>query len=125
RLPEGTRIRADTFGYLQRSFFGVYSKVDAQEAREVGRHAVEVATGGKVPHGSLIIRRAPSLTRYEAEFDVTALEDVAQKTKVMPENFLEGDHDVSPAFLEYLRPLVGDLPKIGRLSDLPVPRLLS
>ena len=33
------RVRADTFGYLQRSFPGVYSEVDRLEAREVGRFA--------------------------------------------------------------------------------------
>lgn len=125
RLGKKTRIRADTFGYLQRSFFGVFSKQDALEAREVGRHAVRVAVEGRVPHGSLIIRRAGSLTNYQAEYDVTELEKVAQKTKVMPKEFLSGDHDVSPAFLDYLRPLVGDLPRIGRLSHMPVPRKLS
>jgi 6-phosphofructokinase len=125
RMGEKTRIRADTFGYLQRSFFGVYSKQDALEAREVGRQAVRVAIEGKVPHGSLVIRRAGTPSKYEAEYDVTALENVAQKTKVMPKEYLSGDHDVSQAFLDYLRPLVGDLPKIGRLAYLPVPRLLA
>ncbi len=125
RVGEKTRIRADTFGYVQRSFFGVYSKQDALEAREVGRHAVQVALKGKVPHGSLIIGRAGTPTKYAPEYGVTALENVAQKTRVMPKKFLVGDHDVAPAFLDYLRPLMGDLPKIGRLSDLPVPRLLS
>ena len=31
-----TRVRCDTFGYLQRSFLGVISGVDASEARDVG-----------------------------------------------------------------------------------------
>ena len=35
-----TRVRADTFGYLQRSYPGVYSEVDAREARAVGKNAV-------------------------------------------------------------------------------------
>jgi 6-phosphofructokinase 1 len=34
------RVRADTFGYLQRSFAGYVSEVDARESREVGRQAV-------------------------------------------------------------------------------------
>ncbi|MCA9001651.1 MAG: 6-phosphofructokinase [Planctomycetes bacterium] len=125
RLGEGHRIRADTFGYLQRSFFGVYSRQDAIEAREVGRHAVRVAVEGKVTSGSLTILRANETGPYEAQYGVTELANVAQKTRVMPEEFLLGDHDVSPAFLRYLEPLVGDLPKIGRLENLPVPRLLS
>jgi len=36
------RVRADTFGYLQRSFVGVVSEVDAQEAFEVGAVAVRL-----------------------------------------------------------------------------------
>jgi 6-phosphofructokinase 1 len=125
RLGEKARIRADTFGYLQRSFFGVHSKQDAIEARAVGRHAVQVAVEGKVPHGSIIIRRTGGAGGYGAEYGVTELSNVAQKTRVMPEEFLKGAHDVSDAFLDYLRPLVGDLPRIGRLENLPVPRLLS
>jgi len=46
------RVRADTFGYLQRSFVGVVSEPDAREARAVGTFAGEVATAGDVLHGS-------------------------------------------------------------------------
>jgi ATP-dependent phosphofructokinase / diphosphate-dependent phosphofructokinase len=35
------RVRADTFGYLQRSFAGLQSPVDAKEARACGRQAVK------------------------------------------------------------------------------------
>ncbi len=38
-----SRVRADTLGYLQRSFPGVVSAVDAREARAVGRRAVQEA----------------------------------------------------------------------------------
>jgi len=40
RLGQKLRVRADTFGYLQRSFAGVASTVDQIEARECGRQAV-------------------------------------------------------------------------------------
>ena len=36
-------VRADTFGYLQRSFLGCVSDVDQQEARAVGEQAVAFA----------------------------------------------------------------------------------
>jgi 6-phosphofructokinase 1 len=35
------RVRADTFGYLQRSFVGCQSQVDVDEARQCGREAVK------------------------------------------------------------------------------------
>ncbi|MEZ5975379.1 MAG: 6-phosphofructokinase [Planctomycetota bacterium] len=119
-----SRVRADTFGYLQRSYFGVVSEVDAREARAVGRHAVELALAGHDPHGSVIIRRE-STRPYEASLGRTDLENVAQKTRCMPAEFLAGTNGVSPAFVEWLAPLVGDLPRPGRLSDLPVPRRLG
>ena len=37
---DGARVRADTFGYLQRSFIADISKVDAEEAERVGKYAV-------------------------------------------------------------------------------------
>ncbi|MBM3888019.1 MAG: 6-phosphofructokinase, partial [Verrucomicrobia bacterium] len=53
-----SRVRADTFGYLQRSFAGVVSEADAREARAVGRMAVKLATSGWLS-GSVAIRRKP------------------------------------------------------------------
>ena len=37
------RVRADTLGYVQRSFVGCVSDVDQREAREVGEKAVQYA----------------------------------------------------------------------------------
>jgi ATP-dependent phosphofructokinase / diphosphate-dependent phosphofructokinase len=122
RFDGPLRVRADTFGYLQRSFHGLVSSVDAAEAREVGRAAVRVATSDDVPHGSIIIRREGNGSDYRASYDWCPLEKVARETKEMPAEFLRGSNDVSPAFLDYARPLVGDLPPVGRLSDHPVPK---
>jgi len=45
-------VRADTFGYLQRSFAGLASEVDAREAREVGRSGAH-GDRGRDPSGSM------------------------------------------------------------------------
>ena len=119
RLGKGLRVRADTFGYLQRSFAGYVSEVDAAEAREVGRTAVRVAVAGKTPHGSIVIRREPGAT-YRAAFDVTELSNVAKNTRDLDERFLRGDNDIDDSFLDYVRPLVGKLPVPTRLSDYPL-----
>lgn len=119
RLGPKLRVRADTFGYLQRSFCGVWSEVDAQEAREVGRTAVRIATSGEAAHGSIIIERT-SDAPYGARFGVTELSNVAKHTKDLPESFLEGDSDISATFLDYVTPLVGSMPVTGRLSDTPI-----
>jgi ATP-dependent phosphofructokinase / diphosphate-dependent phosphofructokinase len=122
-LGSKLRVRADTFGYLQRSFAGCTSAVDAAEAREVGRTAVREALAG-TPHGSIAIRRLGEGAKYRAGFERVELSDVAKVTRPLEERFLAGDNDVSPAFLDYARPLVGPLPVKGRLSEVPVARRL-
>ena len=54
------RVRGDTFGYLQRSFIGCVSDVDAREAREVGEKAVQFGMwgyNGVMGDGSVAIKR--------------------------------------------------------------------
>jgi len=119
KLGAKLRVRADTFGYLQRSFPGVISPVDAREARAVGRTAVLLATGAKHAHGSVAILRAKE-GPYKVTFEHTELRNVAKDTRPMEAGLLKGDNDVDPSFLDYVRPLVGELPKPARLSDYPI-----
>ena len=62
-LGEKLRVRSDTLGYLQRSFPGVASEVDAREARMVGEAAVEAAVAGEHGSGSIAIERTGSHSR--------------------------------------------------------------
>ena len=115
-----TRVRADTFGYLQRSFAGVVSPVDAREARTVGMLAVKVAVRGKDPGGSIAIRRKPG-RKYAVYFERVPLANVSKETRHVPDSFIApGGNDVTKAFLDYARPLVGKLPVIGRLRGVKV-----
>jgi 6-phosphofructokinase 1 len=107
------RVRGDTFGYLQRSFVGCVSDVDSKEAREVGEKAVQYAmTAGR--NGSVAIRRVGD---YAVDYPLIALETVAGKTRVMEDALLSASGaDVTPAFHDYLRPLLGaNLPSVARL----------
>lgn len=119
KLGSGLRVRADTFGYLQRSFAGFVSEVDAREAREVGRTAARVATGGEHKHGSIAMIRRPGET-YAIDYEVTELVKVAKVTRDLDPSFLLGTNDISPEFIKYVRPLVGELAVTGRLSDFPI-----
>ncbi len=111
------RVRADTFGYLQRCFPGVVSRVDAAEARECGRQAVICATEGDTD-GSIVMRRAGG-RKYAMEYDHTELANVARHTKELPDEFIAAEgNDVTKAFLDYARPLVGRLPAIGFLKGM-------
>ena len=116
------RVRADTFGYLQRSFPGIASPVDAAEARAAGEKAVEAALSGAFRSGSIAIRRRDG-DRYEAYYETVPLAAVAKDTRSMPDAFIApSGNDVTEAFLDYARPLVGDLPRVGILSAVVAPQ---
>ena len=111
-----SRVRADTFGYLQRSFAGVVSAVDAKEARLAGQMAVKYAVAGEFESGSTAIKRKPGRA-YKTWIERTELRNVAKETRHMPDEFISpAGNDVTKAFLDYVRPLVGDLPATGRLK---------
>ncbi len=115
-----SRVRSDTFGYLQRSFTGVVSAVDAKDARLAGASAVKFACGGQFNNGSTAIKRAPGKI-YKTWIERTELRNVAKETRHMPDEFINAaGNDVTPAFIKYAAPIVGPLPKIGRLKAAPV-----
>jgi len=115
------RVRSDTFGYLQRSFLSVVSTADANEAREVGEKAVQYSVWNNVD-GSVAIRRTGD---YSVDYFLTELESVAKHTKHMPEEYLEGEADVSTAFKNYARPLIGNFPHYERIAAPVVDKILG
>ena len=104
---DGARVRADTFGYLQRSFLADVSEVDAEEAESVGQHAVVASK--EIQSGSVILKRQLSET-YSCDVDVVELNKVAKHTKDMPQGFLdESKPYVTNEFFEYAMPLTGGI----------------
>ena len=112
-----SRVRSDTFGYLQRSFFGCVSDVDQHEAREVGERAVQFALWHNMD-GSVVMERTGY---YSVDYRLAALADVAGKTRHMPDEFINtaGNH-ITDAFKFYLRPLLGS--GLGSSTHLRAPR---
>jgi 6-phosphofructokinase 1 len=110
------RVRADTFGYLQRSFPGFTSEVDAAEARNVGIEAVRASKQAGAT-GSIAMKRV-SNEPYKIETFVTPLNTVARETKHMDASFIQNGNDVTDEFKQYVRPLVGKLPIVGTLDSL-------
>ena len=106
-MPIPHRVRADTFGYLQRCFPGVVSEVDAAEARMAGEAAVAAAISG-TQSGSVALQRAEG--DYSISTFATELRNVAKDTKDMPrEWFNEAGNDVVEELLmPYLRPLLAN-----------------
>jgi len=111
------RVRADTFGYVQRAWPDP-SCVDSWEAREVGRFAARLALSG-AESGSVAIVRTGSGSSilagrggdaYSSACARIEFAAVAAKTRHMPPEFLKGTNDVSAAFVRYAAPLIGTMP---------------
>jgi 6-phosphofructokinase 1 len=112
------RVRADTFGYLQRSFPGLaVSEVDAKEARAVGARAVQISATPGALECSVYMKRT-SNSPYTIELDTTSIKNVARETKHLDASFLKNGNDVTQAFLDYAKPLVGTLPTVGSFDEL-------
>ncbi len=114
------RVRADTFGYIQRSFAGCVSEVDASEAFGVGATAVKEAVAGNHRDGSIAIKRKPG-KKYAVEFKRVPIRSVARETRHMPARFINAaGNNVTQAFIDYAAPIIGKLPRIGKLKRVSV-----
>lgn len=90
-------------------------KLDLKEAYRAGKEAVRLAEAGESGYMVTIERIAND--PYESRFGKTLLNDVAVHAKPMPkEYFNEEGNFVSPAFLDYIRPLIGKLPEFIQLK---------
>lgn len=99
-----SRVRSDTFGYLQRSFMGCVSDVDQHEAREVGEKAAQFGIWYNMDCSIAIVRTG----YYSVDYRPVNLADIAGKTRHMPDEFINADNNhVTDAFKFYLRPLLG------------------
>ena len=66
-------------------------------------------------NGSVAIKRESSVP-YASSYFVTPLSTVAREATSMKVEYInEVGNDVTQAWIDYLAPLVGDLPKMGRL----------
>ncbi len=119
------RVIADEFGF--RGEFQVTESLpmcaadravalDIDEAYGCGRRAVTMASEGAT--GVMVAMRRPAGAEYKCEYVAAPLSDVAVNAKPMPDEFINAEGNfVTDAFLDYLRPLVGEMPKYAQLSN--------
>lgn len=109
------RTRYEKPGTIQRALEACVSKSDAQEAEMAGRAAVRYALEGHADE-IVTLQRVPG-EKYACTTGVAPLEKVGGKVKEMPDEYLdEANNFVTPAFIDYVKPLVGArLPKFGRV----------
>ena len=117
----GDASRALNYLAVPPSLFGVVAagiakSSKAAEARLVGKVAAQMSTQAGA-EGSVAMRRVPG-AGYKIETFLTPLSTVAKETKHMDPSYLSGGNNVTQAFLDYARPLVGALPVVGTFEEM-------
>jgi 6-phosphofructokinase 1 len=91
---------------------------DAEEAYACGRRAVELAAEGASGVMVSIVRNGNDPYRWS--LGTAPLAEVALGAKPLPDAYITAEGNfVTPACLEYLKPLIGPLPDYVRLGGLP------
>ncbi len=110
----GVRARYEKPGTIQRSFMESASESDLREAEMAGRAAVTTALNGG--RDVMITLERDETHGYNCYTGVAPLEQIAGKVRPMPESFLSRNEAyVTQDFIDYVKPLVGSLPAMGRL----------
>jgi ATP-dependent phosphofructokinase / diphosphate-dependent phosphofructokinase len=110
------RVRADTWGYLQRCLPGMPSPSDQAEGFWVGSMAVRYLMAGESDKMVTLVRKS-GVTEYSCETSLCDLELVAQKTKLVPDHMINAEgNGVTQAFIDYCAPLASLLPTIRTLK---------
>lgn len=122
------RMIKDTFGWrgefqvcesLQMAAADRVSESDVEEAYACGRRAVELALDGH--SGVMVSILRQSNDPYRWSLGTSPLAEVALGEKPMPDEYISADgRFVTPACVEYLKPLVGPLPEYVRLKGYAV-----
>jgi 6-phosphofructokinase 1 len=118
----GIKARFDKAGTIQRSFGLAQSEADVAEAKMVGAAAVRRACEGVTDKMVTLVRVSNS--PYKCDTGLADLQDVANAERPMPDEFINADgNDITPAFIDYARPLIGGpLPPYARLKLARVPK---
>jgi 6-phosphofructokinase 1 len=119
--------------YLQRSARHIASQTDVDQAYALGQAAVEFALRGDNAVMPCIVRGKGK--RYSWSIGEAALEDVANREKKMPRNYITRDgFNITGEARDYLAPLImgeaypqyrNGMPQYVRLKNIPVPRKLK
>ena len=103
----GIKARSEKPGIAGRASAAYQSRLDRAEGGEAGSTAVRAAVEGK--NGVMVgFRRLPG-EEYRAETILIPIEEVMLHERTMPKEFIaENGHDVTQAFIDWCRPLLGE-----------------
>jgi 6-phosphofructokinase 1 len=108
----GLRTRAEKPGLVGRSCAPLASEVDREESRRCGKAAVRAALEGKSAE-MIAIRRVEGES-YASEMTTVRLEEIVGIERRFPAEWM-ADGDVRPEFIDWLRPIAGEVAPHCRL----------
>ena len=84
--------------------------MDQAEGRAAGEAAVKAALKGELTMGTIAIVREEG-KKYKIAYAPVPVQNAAKYTRSVPKEYIaKNGHDITEAFLEYVRPIVGDIP---------------
>lgn len=120
------RMLSDQFGWrgefqvcesLQMAAADRTVPLDIKEAYGCGKHAVQLATRGTSGVMVTIERTSQRGEPYQSQFGTVPLSEVANHERPLPDHFIaKNGMDITQAFLDYVNPLIGELPRYARLK---------
>jgi len=111
------RVRHEKPGTIQRSMAPCTSNIDATEAFLTGQMAVRYAVQGQTDIMVTLVREEGP--HYHCVTSMAPLKNIANQERPMPAEFFDASAgQVTTAFLDYARPLIGTtLPRFERLRS--------
>lgn len=112
------RVKSLELGVLQRCAMHCASNIDLEEAYEVGYEALRQASLGKC--GYMVAIKRESNSPYKSSYFLVEADKIANNVKYLPTEWIneEGNHLKEEA-LEYLEPLVSEIPTVMSTVSMP------
>ena len=100
----GCKARSVELNVMQRCAGHLLSKTDIEEAYLIGIEGAVAAEKGESGKMMTFVRDQDK--PYRVHIDSVPVEKVANKEKLVPPEFIQGNHDISSVMLDYIRPLI-------------------
>ena len=109
------KIRGIDLGLMQRCSSHMTSKIDLEEAIQLGKAAVSISLAGDT--GKMVYIERISSHPYTNRVATVLIEEAINGGHLLPLSYVNQDENfINDSFLDYIRPLVGELPTYTKLD---------
>lgn len=109
------KVRGIDLGLMQRCSSHLTAVMDKEEAIQLGEEAVSLALAGE--DGKMVCIERLSSDPYLTRLTAIPVEQAINGGHLLPLSYINDDENfIDDSFLDYIRPLIGDLPTYSRLN---------